>query len=151
MACRLFAWMRSHPSARRRAGRSSALLLTAVVTGWWLCLGVAIVMLLPISAVSAPKGAYKPSPGATAHIVQPGLKAWPIPVARIAFDDFYRGTAQTDESAIEAAFTESEWIEVEDRTSVRVTVVDGDAIEIELLDGSNAGRRGWVKPRHLGP
>ena len=58
---------------------------------------------------------------------------------------------ESDEEAIEFAFAASEWIEVSDRTAVRIVTVDGEAVQIEILDGPWAGRQGWVNPRQLGP
>ena len=90
-------------------------------------------------------------PGVQAHVTLPGMKALPIPVSRLGFDTANRGFAESDEDAIEFAFAVSEWIEVSDRTAVRIVTVDGDAVQIEILDGPWAGRQGWVKPRQLGP
>jgi hypothetical protein len=86
-----------------------------------------------------------------ARIKQPGIPNWPIPVERAAFDTYYRGARESDETAIDAAFEMSEWIEVSDRQPVRIVQVDGEAVQVELVDGAFAGRRGWVKPRHLAP
>ena len=35
------------------------------------------------------------------------------------------------------------------RQAVRIVEVDGEANEVELLQGRNVGRRGWLKTRHL--
>ena len=89
--------------------------------------------------------------GYEAHLKQPGMRSWPIPTSRLAFDAANRGFAESDEDAIEFAFAVAEWIEVADRNRVRILAVDGEAIHVEILDGPSAGRQGWVKPRHLGP
>jgi hypothetical protein len=34
---------------------------------------------------------------------------------------------------------------------VRIVTVDGDAIQIELLEGLEAGHRAWLKARNLAP
>jgi hypothetical protein len=122
-----------------------------MVIGWWMALAVVVTLLLPASAASAPRGAYRPTPGSQAHVNLPGMQALPIPVTRLAFDAANRGFAESDDDAIEFAFAVSEWISVSDRTAVRVVAVDAEAVQIEILDGPWAGREGWVKSRLLGP
>jgi hypothetical protein len=34
---------------------------------------------------------------------------------------------------------------------VRIVTIDGDAVEIEVLDGPYAGRRAWLKAGNLEP
>jgi hypothetical protein len=87
--------------------------------------------------------------GEVARLYQPGMPYWPIPVERQAFDEYQRGSRESDEGAIEHAFAAFEWFEVAHGQAVRVVEVEGEAVQVELLDGQNAGRRGWLKPRHL--
>jgi hypothetical protein len=148
---RLFARARPRAARHRDPRDPSTILFAALVIGWWMTLAGIITLLLAEPAASASRGAFRPMPGVQAHISLPGMKALPIPVSRLGFDEANRGFAESDEAAIEFAFAVSEWIEVSDRTAVRIVVEDGDAVQIEILDGPWAGRQGWMKPRQLGP
>jgi hypothetical protein len=130
-------------SVRRSHRRPPAGLVVAVVA-WWLLLGGAIIWLMPEPAASA-------SSRQVAHLHQPGMPSWPIPVERAAFDDARRGFLEGDESLIERAFATSEWIAASHGQAVSIITVDGEAIQVELLDGPAAGRRAWVQPRYLSP
>jgi hypothetical protein len=125
-------------------------LLIWVMAGWLLVAG-AVAMTLPASAAARPMAGFVAVPGQTARIQQSGLPDWPIPVDRRAYDAYYRGFAESDDEAIERAFAASDWITVVDRQTVKIVEVDGEAVHVELLEGPNAGRHGWLKTRHLGP
>lgn len=147
----LLARARTPASASRNRSDPPVILFAGVVIGWWIALAAIVTLLLAAPAASSPGAIYRPMPGVKAHIKQPGMRSWPIPVSRLGFDAYNRGFAESDEDAIEFAFAVSEWIEVTDRTPVRIVTVDGEAVQIEILDGPWSGRQGWVKPRHLGP
>jgi hypothetical protein len=137
---------------QRRTRRSSFVRFALVVVLWWLLLGGVVLLTVgPDRAASARKNEVVLAPGVTAHIKQPGIRHWPIPVERAAFETYYRGARESDEAAIDEAFEMSEWIEAADGQVVRIVEVVGEAIQVEELDGPFAGRRGWVKPRHLAP
>jgi hypothetical protein len=121
-----------------------------VVAGWLLVAG-AVAWALPAPAATPPRAGFVAVPGLAARIHQPGLPAWPIPVERAASDAYYRGVREGDDAAIEHAFAVSAWIEVAHGQAVTIVEVDGEAIRVELLEGPQVGRRGWLKPRHLGP
>jgi hypothetical protein len=115
------------------------------VLGWWLILGGVIVWLMLEPTVSAA------AEGRIASIHQVGLPRLPVPVSRAGFDAFQRGVRESDEDAIENAFAVSEWIHVTPGQEVGIVAIDGDATEVEVLDGPYVGRRAWLKARNLGP
>ncbi len=123
-------------------------LATWLVTGWLLIAG-AVAMMVP-SAPSTPAAGSVAVAGQTARIHQPGIPGWPIPTDRRAYDAYYLGVEE-DDAGVDYLFTTFEWIQVEHHQAVRIIEVDGEAHHVELLEGRNAGRSGWVKTRHLGP
>lgn len=125
--------------------------LTALVVAWWLLVAAVVIQVVPAPVASSPRPAGALAPGQRARIHQPGMPDWPIPVEREAFDEFSRGTQESDEDAIDRAFAISAWIPVEHGQAVMVIEIDGDAVRVELLDGRQVGRRGWVKARNLRP
>lgn len=133
-------------SSRRR---SAALAFTALVVIWWLLLAALITQVMPAPAASSPRPGGRIAPGQRARIHQPGIPHWPIPVERDAFDELQRGTRESDQDAIDHAFEISAWLPVEHGDAVQVVDVDGEAVQIELLEGRQAGRRGWLKPSNL--
>ena len=135
-------------SSRRR---SAAFAFTALVVTWWLLIAGLIIQVVPTPAASSPGPLNGPAPGHRARIHQPGIPHWPIPVEREAFDEFQRGMRESDEDAIDRAFTVSEWLPVEHGQAVMVIEIDGEAVHVELLEGTHVGRQGWLKPRNLYP
>jgi len=125
--------------------------LTALVMIWWLLIAGVIIHVAPAPAASSPGPLKGSAPGQRARIHQPGIPHWPIPVEREAFDDFQRGTRESDEDAIDRAFAISEWIPVEHDQAVVVIEVGREAVHVELLEGQHAGRRGWLQARNLRP
>jgi hypothetical protein len=77
--------------------------------------------------------------------------ATPSPRSRLVFDTFQRGARESDEAAINDAFVIAEWVAVNHGDLVRVQAVDGEVVEIELLEGGYAGYRAWLKQRQLTP
>jgi hypothetical protein len=137
--------------ARRWRGVAAVLGVGAAsVTCWLLILGL-LALAVPTPSAAAPKIAAVLVTGSTAHIVQPGMPDWPIPVERLAYDEHARGYREGDEEAMSYAFAAFEWIKVRDGQAVRIVEVDGLAVQVELLEGPNGGRRGWLQPRHLAP
>jgi hypothetical protein len=125
--------------------------LTISVVTFWLLVAGAVALMLPARAASAPKAGFVAVSGRTAHINQPGMPDWPVPVDRRAYDEYNRGFQESDDEAIEHAFAAFEWIAVSDGQAVRIIEVDGEAHRVEVLEGRDVGRRGWLKARHLGP
>lgn len=132
-----------------RAVRPFGMGLTIVVVTWWLLIAGVVVPALPAPAASAPKTRPVLAVGLTVPVHLPGMDWLPIPVDRAAFDESQRGYRESDGDAIEHAFTAYEWVRISHGQAVRVISIDGETIEIELLDGTYAGRRGWVKTRQL--
>jgi hypothetical protein len=135
------AWQ--HPTYRRPGPAARA--LASIVVVWWLLLGVVVVRLMPEPTASAQ------SKGHIARIHQVGLRQLPIPASRAGFDAFQRGIRESDEASIEDAFAISEWIYVTPGQEVRTVTIDGDAVEIEVLDGPYAGRRAWLDTKNVRP
>jgi hypothetical protein len=108
-----------------------------------------LALAMPAPSASAQRDGAVLVAGSTAHIVQPGMTDWPIPVDRRAFEAYNQGALQSDDDAIDYAFTAFEWITVRDGQAVRIVEVDGAAVEVELLEGASVGRHGWLQPRHL--
>jgi hypothetical protein len=131
--------------------RSATIAFTALVVTWWLLIAGVITQVAPAPAASSPGRLHGLAPGQRARIHQPGIPHWPIPVEREAYDEFYRGTREGDEDAIDRAFAISEWLPVEHGQAVMVIEVDGETVHVELLEGQHADRRGWVKARNLRP
>jgi hypothetical protein len=125
--------------------------LAAVVISWWLLLGSAVTWLMPEPIASATPKPFAAVPGQTARIHQPGIPSWPIPVERVAFDEARLGFQESDEVAIMHAFAAYEWIDASHDQLARIVTIDGDAIQIELLEGLYAGHRAWLKARNLAP
>jgi hypothetical protein len=117
----------------------------------WCLLAGALVLAMPAPGAAAPRVAAAVTLGRSAHITQPGMPDWPIPVDRLAYDEYHRGFRESDGEAINHAFAAFEWITVRDGQAIRIVEVDGDAVQVELLEGASVGRRGWLKPRHVTP
>jgi len=132
----------------RQLWRGPGVVLTVVVATWWLVVGAVVVAMLPAPAESASTLSFAVTPGRTARINQPGIPVWVIPVERAAYEEYQRGFQESDE-LIEHAFTVFAWIEVSHHDVVRVVAVDGEAVQVELLEGRSGGRRGWLRTRHL--
>ena len=77
--------------------------LAALVAAWWLAIAAMVVASMPGPVASAPKAPFVVEPGRIAHIEQPGLPDWPMPVERAAFDELRRAYREADEHAIERA------------------------------------------------
>jgi hypothetical protein len=125
--------------------------LALVVVGWWLLLGGAIIWLMPEPTASATSTPLAAMSGQMARIHQPGIPSWPIPVERVAFDEARLGFQESDEVAIMHAFAAYEWIDARHDQLARIVTIDGDATQIELLEGLYAGHRAWLKARNLAP
>ena len=125
--------------------------VVVAVVGWWLLIGGVTALTLPPPALSATPEPFAVMVGVTARINQPGLPTWPIPVERGAFEEAQRGFRESDEDAIEHAFSAFEWIQVAHGQAVTIVAVDGEAVQIKLLGWPNSGQTAWLKPRQLGP
>lgn len=136
------------PGSARLVGPLPVLLLVVVGT-WWLLIGGIVAAAMPSRAASAPKVENRVSSGQLMSVYLPGLSWLPVPVDREAFDETERGQREGDEAAVDRAFDTYEWIRIAHGQGVRVVTVDDRAVLVELAEGAYAGRRAWVKPRHL--
>ena len=106
----------------------------------------------PMAPQPTPRKGLGPSPGAVMRVTMesPGLRTyvWADHRAMVEWD---RAFANQDQSGMMQIVSRGQWIEVADGTSVRVVDVEGPALYLELLDGPNAGRRGWSSAIPLAP
>ena len=140
-----------HTWGSRRVLRRGAAVtgITGIVVTWWLLITGIVTMTMPAPPVLAATVGPGLVPGQAARVFLPGMSWLPIPVERAAFET-QRGYRESDAAATEHAFTAYEWVRVSHDDAVRVVTVDGEAIQVESLEGVNIGHRGWLKPRHLG-
>jgi hypothetical protein len=123
--------------------------LAPLVVAWWLVIAAIVVATMPGPVASAPKVPLVVEPGTMAQIEQHGMRDWPIPVDRAAFDDLRRAYQESDQQAIERAAEATAWLTVAHHQIVQVVAVDGEAVQVLILEGDHAGRRGWLLTRHL--
>jgi hypothetical protein len=113
-----------------------------VVVGWWLLLGGAFVWLVREPTVLA-------TTGQTARIHRPTVPAHPVAANRAGLDAFQRSIRENDEGLREEAYVVSMWFAVSHDQLVKIIAVDGDAIQVELLEGLYAGRHAWLTTQDL--
>jgi hypothetical protein len=144
-------WQQSNRRARRglRPGR---LVLMILFVAWWLLAGSAIVWIIPEGTASAaPTPNRIVSAGVAVRIAQPGRAPFPIARDRQAFEAMQSGAFALDESTITLGVVAVEWIKVEPGQKAYVIALDGDAAQIEMLEGEYAGERAWIHRRDLAP
>ena len=123
--------------------------VAVIVATWWLLISGSIALAAPMPAARDQLPDLAVAPGGLAHIHAPPLVAWSIPVNRQEFEAYNLAFAMDEDAALEAAIAATEWIAVTQGQEVRVIQIDGAATQVELLDGADAGRRGWLLTRHL--
>jgi hypothetical protein len=121
----------------------------ALVVVWWLAIAAAVIAVMPAPVSSAQNAGLVVTSGRVARIKQPGMPTWRIPVERAAFEEINRALHESDEETFERAMNATAWITVSHGRAVRVLFAEGDAVQIALLDGDDAGDRAWVRKRHL--
>ena len=131
--------------------RQRAFGLAGLVVIWWLLIAGAVAHMLPPRVWSASPRSLVLEPGRYADIRQPDLPDWPLPTSREAYDEFQRGVMEGNEDVMDHAFVIAPWVKVNDGDGVRIVTVDGDLVEVELLDGKGAGHLAWLTSRRLGP
>lgn len=131
--------------------RGRALRWVLGVSAFWLLIGGAIVQPVLPPEQAAEASAFASPIGRSAYISVPSRVAWTIPIDRGTFDAYYWAVWVDDGDAINAALARPGWIAVADRQAVRIVAVDRDAVQVELLDGQDAGRQAWLKAHHLSP
>lgn len=139
--------------ASRRA--TAVALVSAAVAAWWLVVGVAVVTMLPAAAASSTGVATAAADGPLMHVHLPGLASSPVPfpafVGRAGYDAARQGFDLSDEDLIDATFANHDWVTVLHGQAVRIVRRDGEAVEVELVDGAFAGRRAWLSARQVAP
>jgi hypothetical protein len=144
-------WQQSNRRANRvlRPGR---IVLTILFAAWWLLASWAVVWIMPESTASAaPTPNRIVSAGVAVRIAQPGRPPFPIARDRSAFDAMQSGAFALDESTITLGVVTFEWIKVEHGQKAYVIALDGDAAQIEMLEGEYAGDRAWIHRGDLAP
>jgi hypothetical protein len=125
----------------RRRWRPIGSTLAIVVISWWLLLGAALIWVSPDPLAKAMPTPFDVVEDQIARVHHPGPIRWAVPVNRAGFDAFERGTREGSQTLIDEAYELSEWIEAAHGQAVKIITVDGDAIQIEVLEGMYAGRR----------
>src|SRR5215212_3225251 len=127
----------------RAAFGSPVIGLFVLVTSWWLLIAVVVSPMLPSPVLpGATEGALL-MPGHHARISQRGVRDWPLPTSRAAYDEFQRSIAKNDEAMQEHAFAMAEWVAVNHGDAVLVIAIDDEVAEIRLLEGSYVGHVAW--------
>jgi hypothetical protein len=139
-------WVLSVPG---RVGAATAAVVLGV-TAWWLLIVASIAGTVPAPPVLAQIPEFV-SPGRSVEISAPPRVTWSTPVSRAEFDAYNLAFDMDDEAALESSFAATEWIPVADQQVVRIIQVDDMVVQVEVLDGAFAGRRGWLKARQLRP
>ena len=140
--------------------RGTSLAITGVAIGlvsWW-ALVFALVSVL-LTGPAAPVRAELPpdftiTVGRLVHLHARGFNGWSIPVNRLTYEAYIQAQTQIDPGVRDfelASLTHHAWISVSDRLTVRVVEVDGEAVQVELVEGRNTGRRGWLSSLELDP
>jgi hypothetical protein len=144
--------MTTRPSRFFHAALGAPVLgLFVLVVAWWVLIAGAVAATLPSPVRSATTGGLLLLPGHHARIAQRGIRDWPIPTSRVAYDTFQRGVAESDEDTVDDAFAIAEWVGVNYGDAVLVMAIDGAVVEIKLLAGGYAGRHAWLQRRQLTP
>jgi len=125
--------------------------LTVLVAAWWLVLGGAIIWIMPERVVTAAPTPSAVSVGAIVRIAQPGGSRVPIARDRDSFNAMRLAAAARYEEPSTEGIASFAWIAVEAGQAARVLMVDGDAVQIELLDGSHIGEQAWIRAGALVP
>ena len=123
--------------------------LVAGVMAWWLLVFGIIALTVTMTEGAGQADAFFFMPGQEAHLAGGGLGAWLIPIDRVTFDDYHGAVLVGREGTITEALARQGWIGVIEGQAVRVTVVGGNAVEVELLQSPNAGARGWLSMKYI--
>jgi hypothetical protein len=135
---------------RRWAGTAPALLVLVVTIRWLLVFGI-ITLIVTMPERVGQADAFSFAPGQDAHLAGEQLGAWLIPIDRATFDDYLGAVLVGRERTISDALARQGWIGVVEGQAVRVAVVGGNAVEVELLESPNIGSRGWLSIKYLRP
>src|SRR5215216_5203759 len=127
----------------------ASLALGLSVTLVWLAIFGAVV--LAMTAIAPPAAGLAIEPGHLAHVKASPLTEWSIPAGRVQFDAYQFALDADDEIALAKVAAVTEWITVTDQQVVLVLLMDGDAVQVELLDGADVGHRGWLTRGQLVP
>lgn len=144
-------WQKINQRGKRVLGSVRAMLILLFVT-WWALAAWAIVWIMPEGTASAaPTPNRIVSAGIAARITQPTRPPFPIARDRPGFDAMLSEAFVQDDSALTLSVVAFEWIKVEHGQTAYVIAIDGDAAQIEMLEGEYAGERAWIHRWALAP
>jgi hypothetical protein len=123
-------------------------LVLGVMLAW---LGIFGIIELAMPPMALPSNGITLEPGRSAHLQALPVPEWSIPVGRLEFDAYNLALDRDDEKALAIMATVAEWLPVRVNQEVLVVLVEGDEVQVELLDGADGGRRGWLRRKHLAP
>ena len=122
--------------------------MLGVLAVWLGILGAAV---LTMPSMAPPPSAFVIEPVHSAHLLAPPLLEWSIPSDRLEFDAYTLALERDDEMALAKIEAAAEWTPVRSQQMVLVVMLDGDAAQVELLDGVYIGHRGWLRRQQLVP
>jgi len=129
----------------------TAIRLVAGVMAWWLLVFGIIALTVTLPERVGQADAFSFMPGQDAHLAGGPHGAWLIPSDRVTFDDYHGAVLAGQERTITEALSRQGWIGVVEGQAVRVALVGGNAVELELLESPNTGGRGWLNLNYLRP
>ena len=150
--------MQDHSTAMqpRRDGLPLKLVLWLLFgLGMLVWAGWLIVQFVPATTQPAATQRAAPTPGAVGSVGYLGVGGdygyrtlWVDELGLSAWNRAYDNRDDKGMLQIMGAF---ETLEVKKQTRVMVTNRTRDAVQVEMLDGEYAGRRGWTRPSSLAP
>jgi len=141
-------------------GRVSAATVALVggVLAWWLMIVGAITLAVPTPAAApaVPEGA-KPrvaivfAPGDLVHVSAPSGALWLMPVDRVTYYEYDRALLDNDADVMAQMRAQPGWVVIVHGQVMGILDVDPTAVQVELLESPNTGRRGWLPVDYLRP
>ena len=135
---------------RRRIRTANGALMLGVLV-WWLLVAGVITVIVTVSGRLETADASSFRAGQEAHLTGGRLGAWLIAIERTTYDDYHGRVLAGREATVTDDRILQGWIGVVEGQAVRITVVGGGAVEVELLEGPNTGARGWLDTQYLRP
>jgi hypothetical protein len=137
-------------TVRGWTGKPQGGLWVAVVIWWLLVFGIIAIMITTTEPVGE-ADAVSYTPGQDAHLFAGHLASWLIPIDHATFDDSQGRVLAGHEHIVADTLSRPGWIRVAEGQAIRVIVVVGDAVQIELLESPGTGDRGWIHTVYLRP
>jgi hypothetical protein len=116
----------------------------------WLAIFETIVLTVPTPEQAVAPGFFY-TVGQQAHLHGFQGKPLKVPQELTTFKDLYQALWDDNSLAINEVLARPGWILADDGQAVRIIGVYQDGFQVELLDGSSAGRQAWVMRHQLGP